>query len=97
MVEEELLSFGFEQDREEETPGQEAARDRVEALVGPVKKTREVGGAADGWIGSGCGWLRLVGMDPEGKNESGGGADGTGWMGRLGLGLPRYLYQMNLG
>ena len=22
--------------------------------------------------------LRLVGMDPEGKNESGGGADGTG-------------------
>ena len=33
--------------------------------------------------------LWLVGMDPEGKNESGGGADGTGWMGRLGLGLPR--------
>ena len=58
MVEEELLSFGFERGREEETLGQEAARDRVEALVGPVKKTREVGGAADGWIGSGCGWLR---------------------------------------
>ena len=48
MVEEELLSFGFERGREEETPGQEAARDRVEALVGPVKKMREVGGAADG-------------------------------------------------
>ena len=50
MVEEELLSFGFERGREEETPGQEAARDRVEALVGPMKKTREVGGAVDGWI-----------------------------------------------
>ena len=48
MVEEELLSFGFERGREEETLGQEAARDRVEALVGWVCNSRRWG--STGWI-----------------------------------------------